>query len=51
LGSALARIGGNAFKIITAKTTEKRPFERPRHRQEDNVRMDFKEMCQYEELG
>ena len=36
--------GRNAFKILTAKPTENRPFGRPRHRWEDNIRMDLKEI-------
>ena len=42
------RIG---FKILTYKPTGKRPLERPRRRWEDNIRMDLKNRCQYEELG
>ena len=33
-----------AFKILTGKPTGKRPFGRPRHRWEDNIRMDLKEI-------
>ena len=38
---------GSAFKILTGKPTGKRPFGRPRHRWEDNIRMDFKEVDRY----
>ena len=30
----------NAFKMFTSKPTGKRPLGRPRHRWEDNIRMD-----------
>ena len=33
-----------AFKILTGKLTGKRPLGRPRHRWEDNTRMDLKEI-------
>ena len=33
----------SAFKIVTGKPTEKRPLGRPRHRWEDNIRMNLKE--------
>ena len=36
--------GRSAFKILTVKTTEKITPARPRHRWEDNIRMDFKEL-------
>ena len=36
--------GRNAFKILTGKPTGKRPLRRPRHRWEDNIRMDLKEI-------
>ena len=29
-----------SFKILTGKLTRKRPFGRPRHRWEDNIRME-----------
>ena len=32
--------GRRAFKILTGKPTGKRPLRRPRHRWEDNIRMD-----------
>ena len=41
----------SAFKMLTGKPTEKRPLGRPRHRWEDNVKMDLKNRYQYEELG
>ena len=34
----------NAFKILTGTATGKRPLGRPRHRQEDNITMDLKEV-------
>jgi hypothetical protein len=34
----------NAFKILTGKHTGKRPLGMPRHRWEDNIRMDLKEI-------
>ena len=33
-----------AFKILTGKPTEKRLLGRPRHRREDNIVIDLKEM-------
>ena len=36
--------GRSVFKILTDKPIGKRPLARPRHRQEDNIRMDLKEM-------
>jgi hypothetical protein len=35
--------GRNAFKILTGTPAGKRPSGRPRHRWEDNIRMDLKE--------
>ena len=37
--------GRSAFKILTGKPTGKRPLESPRHRWEDNGRIDLKEIC------
>ena len=34
--------GRSAYKILTGKTTGKRPLGRPRLRWEDNIRMDLK---------
>ena len=36
--------GRSAFKILTGKPTGKRPLGRLRHRWEDNIRMDLKEI-------
>ena len=36
--------GRSAFKILTGKPTGKRPLGRPRHKQDDNIRMDLKEI-------
>ena len=36
--------GKSAFKILTGTTTGKRPLGRSRHRWEDNIRMDLKEI-------
>ena len=36
--------GRSAFKILTGKPTGKRPLGRPRHRWEDNIRMDLEEI-------
>ena len=36
--------GRSAFKILTGKPTGKRPSGMPRHRWEDNIRMDPKEI-------
>ena len=37
--------GRSAFKIVTSKPTGKRPLGIPRHRCEDNIRMDHEEIC------
>ena len=42
---------GSAFKILIGKSTGERPSGRPKHRWEDNIRMDLKEICQFEELS
>ena len=36
--------GRSAFKILTGKSTGKRPLGRPRRRWEDNIRVDLKEI-------
>ena len=36
--------GRGAFKILTGKPTGKRSLGRPRHRWEDNIRMDLEEI-------
>ena len=36
--------GRSAFKFLTGKPTGKRPLGRPRHRWEDNIRIDLKEI-------
>ena len=36
--------GRNAFKILIGKHIAKRPLGRPRHRWEDNIRIDLKEI-------
>ena len=36
--------GRSDFKILTGKTTGKRPLRRPRCRWEDNIRMDLEEI-------
>jgi hypothetical protein len=36
-----------AYRILVVKTEVRRPLERPRHRWEDNIKMDIREM----ELG
>jgi hypothetical protein len=45
----VARIeeGRSVFKILSGKPTGKRPLGRPRHRWEDNIRMDLKEISIY----
>ena len=35
----------SAFKILTGKPTGKRPLGRPKHRWEDNIRINLEEMC------
>jgi hypothetical protein len=34
----------NTYNILTAKPEGKRPFGRPRHKWEDNIRMDLTEI-------
>ena len=36
--------GRSAFKILTGKPIAKRPLGRPRHRWEDNIRIDLEEI-------
>jgi hypothetical protein len=36
----------NAYKILVREPERKRPLGRPRHRQEDNIRMDLREIGQ-----
>ena len=43
--------GRNVFKILIGKPTGKTPLGKSRGRWEENIRMDFKERCQSEELG
>ena len=42
--------GRGALKILTGKPTGKRPLGRPKRRWEDNIRMDLRNRCQYEDL-
>ena len=41
---ARIQVGMSTFKILTCKPTVKRPLRRPRHRWENNIRMDLKEI-------
>ena len=41
---ARMEVGRTAFKIITSKSTGKRPLGRPRRGWEDNIRMYLKKM-------
>jgi hypothetical protein len=36
----------NAYRILVGKPREKKPLGRPRHRWEDNIRMDLKNIGQ-----
>ena len=36
--------GRSAFRILTCTPTGKRPLRRPKHRWENNIRMDLKEI-------
>ena len=36
--------GRSAFKILTGTSAGKRPLERPRHKWEDNIRIDLREI-------
>ena len=40
----LTKDGRSAFKILTGKSTEKRPLGRPRHSWEYNSRMELEDM-------
>ena len=46
MGRACSQSGGgrSAFKMLTGKSTGKRTLGRPRHRWEDNIKMDLKEI-------
>jgi hypothetical protein len=42
--------GRGVYRVLVGKSAGKRPLGRPRHRWEDNVRMDLQEVgCGYEE--
>jgi hypothetical protein len=41
---AIMEEGRSAFKILTCTPVGKRPLGRPRHKWEDNIRMDLKEI-------
>ena len=46
MGRSCSQNGGRSpFKILTGTPTGKRPLGRARRRWEDNIRMDFKEIC------
>jgi hypothetical protein len=34
----------NAYKILVGKPERRRPFRKPRHRWEDNIKMDLREI-------
>jgi hypothetical protein len=36
--------GRNVYKVLVGKAEGKRPIERPRHRWEDGIKMDFMEI-------
>jgi hypothetical protein len=42
----MARMGEerNVYKVLVGKTEGKRPLGRPRHRREDGIRMDLREI-------
>jgi hypothetical protein len=35
--------GRNVYRVLVGKPKGKRPLERPRHRWEDGIKMDFRE--------
>jgi len=35
---------GGVYRVLVGKPEEKRPLERPRHRWEDNIKMDLQEV-------
>ena len=37
----VAHIGRGVYRILVGKPESKRPLERPRHRWEDNIKMDL----------
>jgi hypothetical protein len=36
--------GRNVYRVLVGKSEEKRPFERPRRRLEDGIKMDLREI-------
>ena len=44
MGRSWRKVGVSTFKILTNKLTGKRALERPKHRLEDNISMDPKEV-------
>jgi hypothetical protein len=35
----------DAYRVLVGEPERKRPFERPKRRWEDNINVDFKEIC------
>jgi len=46
MGGALARMGKRrgVYRVLVGKPEGKRPLGRPRHRWEDNIKMDLQEL-------
>jgi hypothetical protein len=46
MGRACSTNGGkrNAYRIVVGRTEGKRPLGKPRHRWEDNIKMDLREI-------
>ena len=45
MGGACGTYGGRGvYKVLVGKPEGKRPFRRPRHSWEDNIKMDLKEV-------
>jgi hypothetical protein len=36
--------GSSVYRVLVGRPKGKRPLERPRHRWEDNIKMDFREI-------
>jgi hypothetical protein len=48
IGGACSIYGRNAYKILVGNSEGKGPLRRPRHRWEDNIRMDLRDLKRQE---
>jgi hypothetical protein len=44
MGGACSMYGGVVYRVLVGKPDGKRPLRRPRHRWEDNIKMDLQEL-------